>query len=100
MKQHEEPDPPIGSVPLFSFSVISDVHLNDETDESGCDDLKHLFYLLGQRNYLDDFNLKYICCCGDIGNNEDHEFPTFQRIVKKHCPIESDKVFSCAGNYD
>lgn len=53
--------------PLFTFSTISDIHLHDNNDDCGYDDLVKLFELLGNRMRDKDLNLKYIFAAGDIG---------------------------------
>lgn len=93
--------------PLFTFSAISDIHLHDNNDDCGYDDLVKLFHVLGNRIKWRNLNLKYIFCAGDIGMNghsaspdSTHEIETFNAIVQQKCPIGKDKVFSCNGNHD
>ena len=53
--------------PLFTFSAISDIHLHDNNEDCGYDDLVNLFRVLGNRMRDGDLNLKYIFAAGDIG---------------------------------
>ena len=93
--------------PLFTFSAISDIHLHDNNDDAGYDDLVTLFNVLGNRIRDKHLNLKYIFCAGDIGMNgysdsqgSTHEIQTFSQIVRQKCPISRTNVFSCNGNHD
>ena len=90
--------------PLFTFSAISDIHLHDNNEDCGYDDLVNLFRVLGNRKRDMGLNLRYICCAGDIGmNGPEAELKTFYQIVnseKGGCPVSPDKVFSCTGNHD
>ena len=95
------------SAPLFTFSAISDIHLHDNNDDAGYDDLVTLFSKLGNRIQDKRLNLKYIFCAGDIGMNgysdsqgSTHEIQTFSQIVRQKCPISRTNVFSCNGNHD
>ena len=74
--------------PLFTFSAISDIHLHDNNDDCGYDDLVKLFELLGNRIREKNLNLKYIFAAGDIGMKGHtaipgvtHEIQTFSQIV-------------------
>ena len=87
--------------PVFSFSAISDIHLHDNNDDSGYDDLVNLFRVLGNRIQDKELNLRYICAAGDIGmNGPNKELSTFSSIVNAKCPISNQNVFSCTGNHD
>ena len=75
--------------PLFTFSAISDIHLHDNNDDCGYDDLVKLFELLGNRMRDRELNLKYVFTAGDIGMNgisdsagSTHEIQTFNQIVQ------------------
>lgn len=98
--------------PLFSFSVVSDIHLRCDGDinkENGNIDLINLFKCLNNRKSL-GLNLKYLCVAGDIGmDGKENEIKTFNGIInntmirgkdEEPCPVPRANVFACNGNHD
>ena len=70
---------------LYSFGVISDVHIGVSTSDSD---------LTRALNFFNDIGTLFVCCCGDLANNGTVEqLTTYKGLI-------NEKVHSITGNHD
>jgi predicted phosphodiesterase len=80
--------PPNPEERLYSFGVLSDVHIGDETASD--DFATALTYLSSEADF--------ICISGDLIHNNSTDQPTeYKRIVDTYAKVP---VYACAGNHD
>ena len=93
----------VGTIPLFnfkkkqgnklySFGLISDLHMQVNDTYDGQNDLRRAF------NYFTEQGIDMTCCCGDIADtNTLQEYINF-KTIKDQYPNMS--FYSCTGNHD
>ena len=93
----------VGTIPLFnykkkqgeklySFGLISDLHIQVEGDYDSHNDLRRAF------NYFTEQGINMTCCCGDIvDTNVLQEYINFKTIKDQYPDIS---FYSCTGNHD
>ena len=93
----------VGTIPLFnykkkideklySFGLISDLHIQVEDTYDGQNDLRRAF------NFFTEQGIDMTCCCGDIADtNTLQEYINF-KAIKDQYPNMS--FYSCTGNHD
>lgn len=70
---------------LYSFGVISDVHIGSSTSEND---------LANALNFYDSIGTDFVCCCGDLTNNG-----TIEQLTTYKGLIDSN-VHNVTGNHD
>lgn len=93
----------VGTIPLFnfkkrqspklySFGLISDIHIQvEDTYDSGND-------LIRAFNYFTEQGIDMTCCCGDVvDTNVLQEYENFKTIKDQYPNIS---FYSCTGNHD
>lgn len=93
----------VGTIPLFnfkkkqgtklySFGLISDLHIQVNDTYDGQNDLRRAF------NFFTDYGVDMTCCCGDIADtNTLQEYINFKAIKDEYPNMP---FYACTGNHD
>ena len=93
----------VGTIPLFnfkkkqgtklySFGLISDLHIQVTDTYDGSNDLRRAFDFFTQQG------INLTCCCGDIADtNVEQEYINFKAIKDEYPNMQ---FYSCTGNHD
>ncbi|MBO7210397.1 MAG: metallophosphoesterase [Methanobrevibacter sp.] len=77
---------------LYSFGIISDLHIQSEDTYDGHNDLHRAF------NFFTEQGIDMTCCCGDIADtNSLQEYVNFKAIKDQYPNID---FYACPGNHD
>ena len=77
---------------LYSFGLISDLHIQVNDTYDGQNDLRRAF------NFFTDYGVDMTCCCGDIADtNTLQEYINFKAIKDSYPNMP---FYACTGNHD
>lgn len=77
---------------LYSFGLISDLHIQVTDTYDGQNDLRRAF------SFFEQQGINLTCCCGDIADtNTEQEYINFKAIKDEYPNMQ---FYSCTGNHD